>query len=292
MSDRLSYVSSPRLLYIISYFVCRSLQLTERSPNKFAVQQKPPQLQQQASPNRRKHRSPIDYGDYDSSVGEDPYYKSRSFDEDFSSTHKKTPRTEITGQTSMAKRSFSTDKSLNYGRRLYEHNLVCNDQKMHQGSLGGGQNNTNSYRNRSPLIMHYRSGRRSPVSGDEPEELDENEKFYHLKKLLSNANLQNNKNYNQYTKSKSAKRNPHQLSEGLVVADSTQFANTTTTTSISNAMRNRSPMLSKRTESLQAPPQSLGVLKGRPVKLDGRRAGTVGSVSANSGSPQVSSGRY
>lgn len=134
---------------------------------------------------------------------------------------------------------------------------------------------------------------RSPVSGDEPEELDENEQFYHLKKLLSNANLQNNKNY-QYTKSKSAKRNPLQSSESLGVGENVHYANITPGGSTS---RNRSPMLSKRSESLQAPTQSPSMFKGRPMKPEGRRSGPGGtsnlvSITANSGVPPVSSGRY
>lgn len=300
------------LLFCLNVAFRRSLQLTERSPNTFAVQSKQPQqMQPHPSPNRRRHRSPIDYADYESSLGEDPYSKSRSFDEDYASGYKKSSRAEIpntrTQKAPMSKRSYSNDRSLDYGRRLYEHNLICasNDPNtlFPNSSSGPGQSSNANYRNRSPLMMQFRqeqaanSGNlsrirdRSPVSGDEPEELDENEQFYHLKKLLSNANLQNNKNY-QYTKSKSAKRHPLQSSESLAVTDSLHFSAAPGTTS-----RNRSPMLSKRTESLQSGGQSSAMFKGRAMKAEGRRpgGGNLVAVTANSAlppPPALSSGRY
>lgn len=240
----------------------------------------------------------MDYVDYDSSLGEDPYSKSRSFDEDYSSGHKKNSRNEVLvphGQPSIAKRSFSTDRSLNYGRRLYEHNLICPDQNSLYPNSGTGvaMKNNNVYRNRSPLMMQFRPDAQkhsssprdqSPVSGDEAMEPNENEQFYHLKKLLSNANLQNNKNY-QYTKSKSAKRHPLQSTESLTVGENAHFANSAT-------IRNRSPMLSKRTESLHAPNQAPATYKARPAKPEIRRPGVPATNSAGLAPHPVSSGRY
>lgn len=217
-------------------------------------------------------------------MGEDPYSKSRSFDEDYASGYKKRERSDVTQQVlpaaAMSKRAYSTDRSLNYGRRLYEHNMVCGPADTNSLFPSSAEKGANSFRNRSPLMMHFRP--EQSVSNKrmvEPEELDENEQFYHLKKLLSNANLQNNKNY-QYGKSKD-KRNPLQSSESMV----------------DSAARNRSPMLSKRAESMQgSQSQSSAVLKGRPVKSsDGRRVGNLLSNSSSSGAqppPPVSSGRY
>lgn len=261
--------------------------MTERSPSRFAVQQPPQQSSQaqqhpshrtvvrlspndeyqkqqqsRSSPSRRRHQSPIDYGDYS---GEDPYNKSRSFDEDYGS--KKTGR--------------------NYGRRLYEHNLMNVPTDPNRNT-------------RSPLLMDFRqeaalNKRIDPVRLDldeqEQEELNENEQFYHLKKLLSNANLQNSKNY-QYTKSRSAahKRNQLQSSESLVVSESPQQ---------SHSDHMRSPMLSKRAESLQAPSsssssQSPAAIRARAaLKADPRRpGGTMLNCKPSGPPPQLSSGRY
>lgn len=287
----------------------RSLQLTERSPNKFAAAQQQQQLQQshrtvvrlgpndavaavdypkqqmRSSPNRRRHRSPVDYADYDSSMGEDPYSKSRSFDEDYASGYKKSskvvePQAQQQPQSS-SKRSYSNDRqqpgkpvqSANYGRRLYEHNLMGGQGE--QNVLLPNSGNSANYRNRSPLMMDFRqepgpnkrmvaSRDRSPAAGVvQPEELNVNEQFYHLKKLLSNANLQNNMNY-QYTKSKSAnsKRNPLQSSESLIVGEHAH----------PEALK-RSPMLSKRSESLQQQPVSSSSMfkGGRLMKADSTR---------------------
>lgn len=256
----------------------RSLQLTERSPSRFAVQQSSQanqhpshrtvvrlspndeyqKQQSRSSPSRHRHRSPIDYGDYS---GEDPYNKSRSFDEDYG-----------------AKKN-----SRNYGRRLYEHNLINVPSDPNRNT-------------RSPLLMDFRpeagmNKRIVPVrlepDDQEQEELNENEQFYHLKKLLSNANLQNSKNY-QYTKSRSAahKRNQLQSSESLVVSESPQQQH-------SDHMR--SPMLSKRAESLQAPSsssssQSPSAIRARAT-LKAER-GTMLNCKPSGPPPQLSSGRY
>lgn len=234
--------------------------MADRSPNKFGGSQKATQLQPQPSPNRRRHRSPIDHGDFESSLGEDPYSKSRSFDEDYANGYKKSCRSEGPVQQAVAaaptpKRAYSTNRSLSYGRRLYEHNMVCGPADPNTLFPGSTGPSGISHRNRSPLMMHFRP---EPHGSNkrivEPEELDENEQFYHLKKLLSNANLQNNKNY-QYAKSRGA-RNPPQSSETLVVADSA----------------------------------------GRSRKTEGRRTSNLVSVTGNSSGgappPPVSSGRY
>lgn len=185
----------------------------------------------------------------------------------------------------MAKRSYSNDRSLNYGHRLHEHNLICNDQNSLFPPHAGAPNSNANYRNRSPLMMQFKQDPRnsraeSPVSGEELEELNENEQFYHLKKLLSNANLQNNKNY-QYAKSKSSKRNATLSSESIVVDGNNPTS------------RNRSPMLSKRSETLQPTSQSSGIFKARPLRTtDDRRSNHVPVTGSCNPPAPVSNGRY
>lgn len=81
-------------------------------------------------------------------------------------------------------RSESNDRTLNHTQRNFKNDL--------------SQQNPNivRFRERSPLLVR-----------DDP--AGEDQKFFHLKRLLSNANLQNNKNYLQYSKAHNAKKIPN-----------------------------------------------------------------------------------
>lgn len=136
-----------------------------------------------ASPSqRRRDCSPLSGGD----TLADDLYKSRSFDEDYAQQ-----------VTSNPKRSTS------HGRRSHEPKLpisnlvVANEPKVHlsKRSGGGGGGYEGGYRNRSPMIMEPASPMDVEDRREEEGELNENDQFYHLKKMLSNANLQNNRNY-------------------------------------------------------------------------------------------------